>query len=121
MNGPGFYGSRDRGHFGTATHCIQPTGYGNSSVGYADIPDQYTHSCDGTEHSHWAQNSGSVALNQKLDRILGLIEAQRNESSELKTELGELKAKFQEVQEMAVIQKATQESQKLPKELSVSN
>ena len=116
MNAGGFYGPRSRDHFSTSA-------IPHSTYGRYEIPDQCYY--DTNEHSQqqWAQNSGDVAVNQKLDRMLSLMEKQRDEASDMKSEIVELKTKLQEVQaiaEDANKQKTSQQSVKVPRELSVS-
>jgi len=61
MNAGGFYGPRSRDHFSTNAPSIP-----HSTYGRYEIPDQCFY--DANEHSQqqWAQNSGDVAVNQKL-------------------------------------------------------
>jgi len=64
-----------------------------------------------------------VGLNQKLDRLLSLMEEQKKEATTIKSKISDLKSKVREVCAMAasdVSQKSTSSSKKLSTELFVS-
>lgn len=124
MSASGYY--RSHGHYGpstTAGHGLPMANMYNSNVNLIDceIPDQL--GALGNDQP-WAMNSGT-AVNQKLDRLLKLMEDQKNERAIMKSDISSLKGEVKEVR--AIANAATMESlktpqsKKLPTELSVSS
>ena len=78
----------------------------------------------GNDHP-WVINSGSSAINQKLDRLLNLMEEQKNETAIMKSDISSLKGEVKEVRTKANAAtmeslKLIPQSKKLSTELSVS-
>ena len=125
MSSSGFY--RPHGHYGPSTvagHGLPTANMYNNNVNLIDceIPDQLA--ALGNDQP-WVMNSGSSAVNQKLDRLLKLMEEQKNETAIMKSDISSLKGEVKEVRTIANAAtmeslKSTPQSKKLPTELSVS-
>lgn len=114
----GHYGP-PTGHYGLPASNVYSS---NASLNVnCEIPDQSALMND----QPWLLDSGIVGVNQKLDKLMKLMEEQKDETAVMKSDISSLKSEVQEVRTIAKAAtaeslKSTPSSKKLPTELCVS-
>lgn len=105
MDGGGYY---NRGNPGVQ--------FGGTSNYYNGIPDQL-----GTSHGVPSQALGYVGINQKLDRLIGLVENQQKETESIKSNVEKFREELDELKSSVSVAstQSTPISKRVPSKLSV--
>lgn len=109
MDGGGFYNRRSPA---AGVH------FGGTSNYYSGIPDQI-----GAGHGIPSHTPGHVEINQKLDRLIGLVESQQKETESIKSNMAKFREEFDTLKSYVstAATQSTPVSKRVPSKLSVSH